>query len=292
MREIHHTPAVKTDPNGPIFVSQLAAVYLDMYLIAVKSAAYWIRPREVYVLNDGSLKAGHIGLLKKHIPDLRIISIGDVDVGACPRGGTWERLNFCIAKSADAFVIQIDSDTVTVQNPAEVIECIAKNSSFTMSGCVSGDPNDPSLALLTPLEARSLRADEFSKGDSPHIQVLAETTLPSLRVAEAARYIRGCSGFAGYGRGKSSLEDLREFSKEMQQLVGERWNEWGTEQVASNFIVANSPGGTLLPWPAYAGQIPGLPDAARMIHFTGEHRFDFGTYRAATSRIVELLGSS
>ena len=38
----------------------------------------------------------------------------------------------------------------------------------------------------------------------------------------------------------------------MTAELGSRWTEWGTEQVTSNYVVANSPEAMVLPYPKYA----------------------------------------
>lgn len=289
LRDIRRTEPLPLDAQGPIFVSQLASVYVDMYLLAVKSVAQWIRPSRVVVLSDGSLTPADVRLLRSHVPNLEIRSLDDVELGPCPRGGTWERLATCLALSRENFVLQIDSDTVTLCEPRQLLECIAENRSYTMSGCMTTAPNDPSTRLMTRQEAAEARAEEFRATDAPHVQVLSEVTLPSLPPALGAHYIRGCSGYAGFARGAISAEQMFEFSRAMEERLGQRWHEWGTEQVTSNFLIANSSEGCVLDWPAYAGQMRGITLESTMIHFTGAHRFDFGTYETAAARIVTQL---
>lgn len=289
LRDIRRTPPLTRDARGPIFVSQLASVYVDMYLLAVKSAALWVAPSRVVVLSDGSLTPSDLKLLRHHVPGLEVLRLEDVDVGPCPRGGTWERLTTCIALSRENFVLQIDSDTVTLREPRQVLDCIAENRSYTMSGCMSAEPGDPSTRIMSWQEAADARAAEAQQTDSPHIQILSETNLVGLPQALGACYIRGCSGFAGFARGAISEQQMYDFSSAMEQRLGARWHEWGTEQVSSNFLIANAPGGCVLEWPAYAGQMAGVTLASTMIHFTGEHRFNFGTYEMAASSIVTQL---
>ena len=38
----------------------------------------------------------------------------------------------------------------------------------------------------------------------------------------------------------------------MEAILGTSWFEWGSEQVASNFVVANSPNPIVLPLPTYS----------------------------------------
>lgn len=291
IRRIHRTAPLERAEHGPIFVSQLAAVYLDMYLLAVKSVGIWIKPSRCIVLSDGSLKPSHLRILRHHIPGIDVRDVDSVDVGHCPQGGCWERLVTCITESASAFVMQIDSDTVTYARPDAVLQCIRENRSFTMSGCLT-DANDSSTRLMSRSEAADARRAEAAQSEHPHVQIAAETVLPRLPDAMGNHYIRGSAGYAGFGRGAITIGALEAFSTAMAGQIGPRWTEWGTEQVASNFVIANSSGGTVLPWPDYAGQKPGLPETHVMVHFTGEHRFGFGTYRRVGTRAMVLMSPS
>jgi hypothetical protein len=76
----------------------------------------------------------------------------------------------------------------------------------------------------------------------------------------------------------------------MQAELGKRWEEWGTEQVASNFLVASSPGGFVLPWPKYCCFYDN-EDVARsaLIHFIGTWRFRGGVYARLGQRVAAEL---
>ena len=75
-------------------------------------------------------------------------------------------------------------------------------------------------------------------------------------------------------------------------MLGARWREWGTEQCASNFAIANSPGSLVLPFPKYANFPQGtVHDEGTFLHFFGTHRFKLGYYAAlARGVIAELRG--
>ena len=87
------------------------------------------------------------------------------------------------------------------------------------------------------------------------------------------------------------LPGLRAFSDAMHAALGARWDEWGTEQVASNYAVANAgAAGSLVP-PTYVNHTPeaALEDA-RLVHFYGTHRFRGGRYLAAARAAVARMG--
>jgi hypothetical protein len=87
------------------------------------------------------------------------------------------------------------------------------------------------------------------------------------------RYVRGGAVFAGFAR-----------------RLFRRWREWGSEQVASNYLIANSPEECVLPCPKYASLWPGvLYEQASFLHGLGTNRFKGGTCREIASRVVREL---
>src|SRR3546814_3798335 len=86
-----------------------------------------------------------------------------------------------------------------------------------------------------------LSVDEFTRNFFPdgqpgqedfegHIQGVVESILTQLRIPdlEHPRYVRGCSGFAGFARG-NNRRIATAFSQAVSTLVGpQRWKEWGT----------------------------------------------------------------
>ena len=113
-----------------------------------------------------------------------------------------------------------------------------------------------------------------------HIQAQVEKLLGSSGL-RLRRYVRGCSGFTGFPVDEQMMSKLQEFSACLTELVGERWCEWGTEQVSSNFLVANSNDAGLLPFPDYRTPQNDLTQV-RFGHFIGYMRFSNGLYLEAT----------
>jgi len=281
-RGIHDTPAVICDPASPLVVlSQSYHADLTMYLVAAKSFAHFLRPRHFVVVDDGLTDADR-GLLRHHLGRVEFVRTADVDVGRCPRGGTWERLVTISRLCAEHYVVQLDSDTVTRAHPSEVLACAQANRSFTL-GTVQG------TQFVSVVEA-----SRFVEGAaSDHVQILAERAMARLPGAEQRRYVRGCSGFAGFARGAFGFEQLQDYSDAMVALLGrDSWSRWGSEQVSSNYIVANTPDATILPTHRYVNWVPsrGLLDAC-MLHFIGDHRFEGTQYIRQSRRIIALAGA-
>lgn len=262
-----------------IFVTQLTRRDLLIYLVAIKSMLSRFGHGRVVQIDDNSLTNADRELLQHHLPGSRCIPINEVDTGQCPRGGTWERLCAILDFSLEAFVIQVDADTLACGLLPEVSSCIAENRSFTL-GTRQG------RRLLTVVEAAAFAASQ----PGGHIQLVAERALLQLPYAATAHYVRGSSGFAGFARGAFSRQRLQEFSLCMQRITGSRWREWGTEQVSSNFAIANSDGARVLPYPKYACfDLDMDPEQAVFLHFIGTNRFDRGVYAKKSRAFIREM---
>ncbi len=249
-----------------------------MYLVAIKSIATRVGFGEIVQIGD-RVTLQDQELLRQHLPGSTYIPIEEIDTSGCPRGGTWERLCHIIDLSKEKFVVQVDADTLARNDIPEVIECILANKSFT-------------LGTKQGTHFVSLRdASDFAKGHNPeHIQIAAEQQLERLRSAESLKYVRGSSGFAGFARGGFTRDLLQDFSQQMSRFLGERWREWGTEQISSSFAVANSISRMVLPHPEYACFDLELdPERTSFLHFIGTNRFDAGVYAREARKVIDRL---
>lgn len=274
------TPPVASRPGQVplVFLSQITSRDLLMYLVAIKSILTRVGFGQVVQLGDKVTEADR-ETLQRHLPGSVCIPVDKVDTDVCPRGGTWERLCHIIDLSRDSYVVQVDADTVVTGDIPEVIDCILTNRAFTL-GTRQG------RQFISLQEASAFARTH----DARHIQIAAEQKLDNLRSASALRYVRGSSGFAGFARAGFTRERLHDFSQQMSALLGERWREWGTEQISSSFAVANSPSGLVLPYPKYACfDLEMHPDGASFLHFIGTNRFDRGMYAAASRDVIARL---
>lgn len=277
---ILNTGQIKCDPNSNVLIlSQLYPPDLIMYLLAAKSFSRFLRPRE-FVIIDDKLSQKDRGLLLAHFERIRFVPITDISSTNCPRGGTWERLLSIAKLSAEHYVIQLDADTLTLSSPDEVLQCVNENRSFTL-GTSSGKE-------ITTLCHASAFASQHT---SEHVQIQAELALKQYPQSEELSYVRGCSGFAGFAVGYLNTSKVEAFSSNMISLLGaKKWAEWGSEQVTSNFLVANAPGAMILPVESYPFWAPGIDSgSAKLMHFVGTHRYHAGKYaHLARSVIAEL----
>lgn len=260
-------------------VSMVQSAHTLMYLLAIKSFLRHMPAAAVTVIDDGSLTPADHDLLRAHVGGLSILPIAGIDTGACPRGGTWERLLYILDLSTTRYVVQLDSDILIIAPIPEVVEAIAANRSFTLG-------SDAQYGIMTTEEA----ARAIAGMDPAETQFAAEFALPRIPPEIGRFYVRGSSGFAGFARGASSRATAEAFSAAMEAEMGKRWEEWGTEQVASNFLVASSPGGFVLPWPKYCCFYD-REDVAEsaLIHFIGTWRFRGGVYARLGRRVAAEL---
>ena len=288
-RGILATPPVQARDDGLILFSMIGTRVLLPYLLAIKSLHAQLRRGRVVILDDGSLTEADRQVLARHLGNPRIIPIASVEVGPCPRGGTWERLLTILDLRQDAYVIQLDSDTVTLGPVPEIEAAITQGHSFTLRGA-----EDSELLPLPEVSARSRAAAAGNTSGRVHVQSAIEQAMEQLQIPgrTGLRYARGCSGFAGFAPGRDGRALAEAFSQEADRLVGRaKWSEWGSEQVTSNFVIANDPGAMLLRYDRYMNYWaePDLGDAA-FAHFLGTCRFDRGMYRQVAAQVIAALG--
>lgn len=279
-RAVLSTPPVELDAaTGLVVLSQSYHKDLLMYLVAAKSFARYVRPSRFVVVDDGYTPEDQ-DIIRAHLRRVEFIPRKSVSSTACPVGGCWERLLSIADLSADHYVIQLDSDTVTMADPVEARDCIARNASFTLSTKQGRD------FLSVEQTAAAMEGNA-----SQHIQVLAEKALGRIPELAGTRYIRGCAGFAGFARGAIHRGAVERFSAQMTGALGtEAWGRWGSEQFASNYLVANTPLRGLLPFEGYPYWEPDCSvQAARLIHFIGDHRFTSSAYRRLAMRAIQAL---
>lgn len=293
LRRVRETPPLGLNDDGPVFVSQIAGIFVDMYLLAVKSLGTWVTPSRVIALDDGTITTSAAKLLASHIPGIEIRPVAGVPVGRCPKLGTWERLLTCVDESARHYVIQVDSDTVTTRRPDAVLDAFREGRCFTMSGHVTDVSPEYASRKLTLEEAYRAREAELRTNEKPHIQIVSETSLRSIPALDGTVYARGCSGFAGFAPRTITRDDVSRFSVAMEGEIGARWHEWGTEQVTSNYVIANAPGSVVLPWPEYVSIMEPLDEErAHLIHFSGAERYARGVYERASRKALEQYVST
>ena len=254
-----------------------------MYLLAVKSFCRQLgRTPAVVLLNDGSLTAQDRSTIHAHLPEATMVDIASVATGTCPRGSCWERLMLISDLVQDSYVIQLDCDTLTLSPIPEVEACLVAGQSFTLLG-------DRSYPLIEPMLQAWTRLKD---NPSNQVQSVCERTFDLLPESVDLKYLRGNAGFTGFAKGSIDREKIAWFSDLMRRLAGSQWDEWGSEQLTSNLLIANSPGAQPLPAPRYVSfwEHPDIPyEEAAFIHFIGPHRFAGGFYLRRAKALIATL---
>ena len=280
------TPPIVPRADGLVLFSMLGTAVVRPYLVAVKSLWSHLRRGRVVILDDGTLTGRDRAVLARHCGDPEIIDIASVDTTGFPQGGTWERLLTILDRRHREYWIQLDSDTVTIGPVPEVEGAINANRSFALPG---GNHD-----MIGPLPLVDVARAAYPQGiQDGHIQTRIESRMGHMRSDMGWRYIRGCSGFAGFAAGGVGRPLAAAFLAEMERLVGhEDVTQWGTEQIASNFQIANDPAPVVLPAARYCNYW-GAPwqDDAAFLHFVGTHRHDNGAYAEASRKVIGQLGT-
>lgn len=273
--------------TAPLRVGELPFVLLSMvqkrdvpsYLVAVKSFARFAHPERVVVVCDPSIDSADRDILRLHVPHIELRAADEFTHAAIPRGGCWERLNAISEYNLDHYVVQLDADTVTRRPIPEVTTAIAGANGFVLG--------EIAHQQLLSLEQCASRASAILTADA-HIQTCAEAVMSAIGLPEGALYVRGCAGFTGFPPGSVLRAKLLDFVGRMTTKLGARWANWGTEQVTSNYLVANAARTAVLPFPKYGTPDQALDETA-FLHFIGSMRFINPKYEAASAEAIRAL---
>ena len=278
-------PIVPAD-DGLILFSMIGTRVVLPYLVAVKSLWHQLRQGRVVILDDGTLSDADRRLLDHHLGHPQMLTMAEAARPAFPRGGCWERFAGLLSLRRDAFVVQLDSDTVTVGPVPEIAEAIVAGRSFTLAG-------DPRGAAAGCMPARDYARAYYANGrGNDHVQSVMEEALGDVPGGEALRYIRGCAGFSGFAAAADGPARADSLVERYRARIGDaKIAEWGSEQFLSNLIVANEADPLVLPYDRYFNYW-GEPWGAdmRFIHFVGTHRYANGAYARATRAALALIG--
>ncbi len=281
-RSVLKTAAIECDDKSNLIIlSQTCSRDLLMYLVAIKTFTRFVKPCKVVVIGDG-LSEFEKKVISNHINNLEVIDIQDVNACGFPHGGTWERLLSIIDLCPYNYVIQLDADTITLSNPIEVIKCVEENRSFTL-----GTQMGKEIVSFTRMSEILVELGI----DSQHVQIKSELSFTEIDSDNNLKYIRGCSGFAGFSKGSSNRGKILELSQAIEQKIGmKKWREWGSEQVMSNIVVANTNNPLILPTSKYDYFEPKKNvEEYVFLHFIGTYRFYRLVYYRLVAKYIRIL---
>src|SRR3954462_8287562 len=92
-------------------VSMVANRDVPMYIAALNSFYPKLGFGQVVAIIDRDMPADLRATLAHHIVGIEFAILEDIPTAPCQRGGTWERLLFCLDRSERDYTIQIDADT-------------------------------------------------------------------------------------------------------------------------------------------------------------------------------------
>ena len=280
-RKLRQTKAINYKYRDDIrILTLLCHDDVDMYLLAIKSFLFNFTIGSVHVLEDGSLTAADVKLLKFHIPMVKIHHVNDVDATGFPSCNIWKRLLYSIDLSQDAYVIQLDSDTVSMKPMLDLQKIIKEERGFIIG-------NGPAWGKPVEVGYLSRLIKSWVSGNViDDTKLAAESEVHTLAFFQNAKYyLRGCSGFSGLPRGQINRELLLDFSQQITAAIGEPvWSSSGSEQIACSVMISRTRNPVILPWLMY--QNFGLPSfykeslvTAALVHFVRKNRFKCFAYQ-------------
>lgn len=282
IRGIAKTPPMPVVDAPLSVVSMVGKADVLMYVLSMKVLYRKLGRGKLVAIITQDTPMSSRALLERHFPGIRFVILEGIDPSPCQRGGTWERLVYIVRQSAQEYVIQADCDTLVVGDDIdEVLRCVEANLSFNYADNHWGIKPLPEIAA----EARATASN--------YVGIVLERCFGDWPDAAGLKYVRGSSGFAGFAKGSTSMQELEQFHERMKHSLGARWQEWGTEQSASNFVVANAPGAVTLPFPDYATYPSSSPaERTKLLHFIGSSRFRKHYFaRKGREAIAELICS-
>ena len=279
-------PIAYEHDKSVVIISMVSESTVDMYLLAIKSFMRNFGYGTIEVIDDGSLSAYSYSVLRHHIPNVQFFKASDVNTYDCPSYVSWRRLFRAQHHAKSRYVIQLDSDTLSVGPLVDVNNHVKNNTGF-----VTGSnrwPEGIDVQFLNRI---------VKQWGSKHVQARAEEGFQNIEFFnDGTKYLRACAGFAGYPKNFASVDEIRSLSAQIESYVGEEWKKWGSEQTTTLCLISKCKGSQVLPWPYY--QNYKMPTSAEnvgdmsLIHFIGSNRFDNGTYTTVAKNIIRILSSA
>lgn len=249
------------------------------YLVAIYSFSAALNPEKIVVVNDGTLDARHVEILRQKIDGIEVVNGSDFITEGLPSYTSWQRLLAILSYLKDYYVVQLDADIIVRREIDEVASAVAKNHSFILGTNICGDIVSTDQAIANIKKLSSGAKDE-------HVQTVAEHNLDVLETIGLSKYVRGCAGFAGFAKDSIDLAGVRAISEAIESRLGPKWREWGSEQVTTNIITANAAQGFVLPIDEYNSSRH-YSELIRLVHFIGPVRFKGYLYNREALRVMK-----
>lgn len=285
IKRIRYTAPINSSLDEEItIVSMVSTSTVDMYLTAIKSFLKYFGRGTVEAIDDGSLSEDDVKVLKHHIPNIQFSNANDIETFDSPSYVSWKRLYRVQQLAQKSYVIQLDSDTLTIGPLVDIDHAVRNNEGFLI-----GSSRWPQAVNVNTLR------DIVSQWKSEHVQARAEANFHKLDFFKGNnRYLRGCAGFAGYPKNFATVEEIRNLSNEIYQYVGSDWKKWGSEQTTTMCLISKCKNSKILPWPIYQNfDFPrSYENIASMnfVHFIGSNRYRRGVYAKLANNFIKTYG--
>jgi len=261
-------------------VTMLSHNTIDMYLIAIKSFMKQFGYGSIEVINDGSLTETDKEILNYHIPNIAISNSDEIDTLTCPGYISWKRLIRIAEIAKKSYVIQLDSDTISLSPLIEIHDMVTLNHGFLIGN--NRWKNGVDLDFL------NLIVKQWKEN---HVQPSTELILKDIKFLSGIKYLRGCAGFAGYPKNFASLSEIEDLSNQIEEIIGEKWHEWGSEQTATLCLISKTKNPKILPWPRYQNYkfpITNEPiNSSTFVHFIGSNRHLDSSYAVLSKKFIQ-----
>ena len=285
----YYRAACKFRSTQPVVQGKLPFILLSVgqkrdaipYLVAVRSFARHANPQRVATICSRSIDRRNRKTFCACTLQIELRDAIEFTDPRIPKAGKLERLSAIAGYASESCIRQTDSDNAKVNSVPEAVEAVISGTAFVLGG----GPNEGPLALVQTFE--QAKAIEVSWGKT---QELADIKMAELDRPADEKYVRSCSGSTGFPRSADMLLKLFAYSVEMRHLAGDRWAEWGTEQVTSNYLVANSQGVKILPLRKYGKPNYATSEMA-FFHFIGYTRYVDDMYESTPRQIIQALSA-
>jgi len=284
VKNILKTPPINYQHDkSVVIITMLSHDAINMYLVAIKSFLKNFGYGSIEVIDDGTLTKYDIAVLEYHVPEITFSNANHVDTLSCPTYISWKRL-FRIAEiTKKSYVIQLDSDTVSLAALINIQDKVQANEGFLIGS--SRWEQGVDVGFLNKI---------VNYWNHSHVQPSAEMIFKDIEFfKDGTKYLRACAGFSGYPKNFASTDEIEKLSAQIEDKIGKKWHEWGSEQTATMCLISKTPNASVLPWPKYQNFMEPLAkdsiNSASFIHFIGSNRFKNSTYSVQTKKIIRGL---
>jgi len=282
---ILNTPPIEYKyDNKVVIVSMVGHSTVNMYLIAIKSFILQFGYGSIEVINDGSLTKEDIDIVSYHVPDITFFDAVNVDTLTCPTYISWKRLLRIAELAKKSYVIQLDSDTVSSAPLVDIHNKVQENNGFLIGSdrWAAGVDVDFLYNIV-----------RYWKNN--HVQARAEEVFKDIEFfSDGTKYLRACAGFCGYPKNFASTSEIENLSSQIEEKIGKKWHEWGSEQTATMCLISKTPNASVLPWPKYQNYMEPLANdsisSASFVHFIGSNRYKKRIYRKLLQKTLKNIG--